>query len=207
MKILRSLNKIFLFKVLFMFCFTQNIYSNEPVDIWNINNSDNTENQEKSVLDEVKESSSILENIKNNNLSSVELEDNLDKNEKSYLAGLFDPADNDLTLSMWEISDGDNIRQIIKKINKLNLSNDAKDLYNKLILTNALPPKNNLSGDEFLKLKTNWLIKKNDLDLINKFILKNTFDLDNDLLKYYLNQNLSENNLTKACEILVKVIF
>ena len=201
MKILRSLNKIFLFKVLFMFCFTQNIYSNEPVDIWNINNSGNTENQEKSVLDEVKESSSILENIKNNNLSSVELEDNLNKNEKSYLAGLFDPADNDLTLSMWEISDGDNIRQIIKKINKLNLSNDAKDLYNKLILTNALPPKNNLSGDEFLKLKTNWLIKKNDLDLINKFILKNTFDLDNDLLKYYLNQNLSENNLTKACEI------
>ena len=55
MKILRSLNKIFLFKVLFMFCFTQNIYSNEPVDIWNINNSGNTENQEKSVLDEVKE--------------------------------------------------------------------------------------------------------------------------------------------------------
>mgnify|MGYP001255121305 FL=1 len=84
MKILRSLNKIFLFKVLFMFCFTQNIYSNEPVDIWNINNSGNTENQEKSVLDEVKESSSILENIKNNNLSSVELEDNLNKNEKSY---------------------------------------------------------------------------------------------------------------------------
>ena len=84
MKILRSLNKIFLFKVLFMFCFTQNIYSNEPVDIWNINNSGNTENQEKSVLDEVKESSSILENIKNNKLSSVELENILNKNEKSY---------------------------------------------------------------------------------------------------------------------------
>jgi hypothetical protein len=160
MKILRSLNKVFLLKILFTFCFAQNVYSNEPIDIWNINNSGNTENHEKSVLDEVKESSSILENIKNNNLSSVELEDNLNKNEKSYLAGLFDPADNDLTLSMWEISDGDNIRQIIKKINKLNLSNDAKDLYNKLILTNALPPKNNLSGDEFLKLKTNWLIKK-----------------------------------------------
>ena len=53
-----------------MFCFTQNIYANEPVDIWNINNSGNTENQEKSVLDEVKES---LQNIGIQGLTVTEI--------------------------------------------------------------------------------------------------------------------------------------
>ena len=74
------------------------------------------------------------------------------------------------------------------------MSNDAKDLYNKLILTNALPPKNNLTIDEFLKLKTNWLIRVNDLNLIKEFLLKNSEKIDQDLVKYYLEQILSNNN-------------
>ena len=54
---------------------------------------------------------------------------------------------------MWELSDGEKIIKIVEKIQKLNLSNDAKNIYKKLILTNAFPPENNINLDEFIDLK------------------------------------------------------
>ena len=51
------------------------------------------------------------------------------------MVGLYDPAQNDLSINMWEFSDGEKILEIIKKIQKLNLSEDAKEIYNNVILT------------------------------------------------------------------------
>ena len=203
MKILKLLNKILLFKILFSFLLFTNLFSNEPVDIWSINNNSNNENSiEQNNLEEPEGDSLIIQTLNNQSTTSIELDNKINVDEKNYLVGLFDPAEHDLTLNMWQLSDGEKILNIIEKLNKLNLSNDAKDLYNKLILTNALPPKNNLTIDEFLKLKTNWLIRVNDLNLIKEFILKNSEKIDQDLVKYYLEQNLSNNNLNDACQIL-----
>ena len=185
-----------------MLLFT-NLFSNEPVDIWSINNNSNNENSiEQNNLEELEGDSLIIQTLNNQSTTSIELDNKINVDEKNYLVGLFDPAEHDLTLNMWQLSDGEKILNIIEKLNKLNLSNDAKDLYNKLILTNALPPKNNLTIDEFLKLKTNWLIRVNDLNLIKEFLLKNSEKIDQDLVKYYLEQNLSNNNLNDACQIL-----
>ena len=41
MKILKLLNKIFLYKIIFLFSLSTNSFSNEPVDIWSINNNTN----------------------------------------------------------------------------------------------------------------------------------------------------------------------
>ena len=49
---------------------------------------------------------------------------------------------------MWINSDGEKIDNLIKKLHKLNLSKDAKEIYNKVILTNALPPKNGISKNK-----------------------------------------------------------
>ena len=96
---------------------------------------------------------------------------------------------------MWEKSDGDKIIQIVEKIHKLNLSYDAKNIYNKLILTNSFPPKQNINTQDFINLKINWLIKNNDLELIKEFLVKNDYENYNlSLIKYYLNQNLSCKN-------------
>ena len=203
MKILKLLNKILLFKILFSFLLFTNLFSNEPVDIWSINNNSNNENSiEQNNLEEPEGDSLIIQTLNNQSTTSIELDNKINVDEKNYLVGLFDPAEHDLTLNMWQLSDGEKILNIIEKLNKLNLSNDAKDLYNKLILTNALPPKNNLTIDEFLKLKSNWLIRVNDLNLIKEFLLKNSEKIDQDLVKYYLEQNLSNNNLNDACQIL-----
>ena len=93
---------------------------------------------------------------------------------------------------MWELSDGEKIIKIVKKIQSIKLSNDAKNIYKKLILTNAFPPETNIDLDEFIGLKINWLIKNNDLELIKEFILKNhQGEFNNKLLEHYLDRNLS----------------
>ena len=68
------------------------------------------------------------------------------------------------------------------------------------ILTNAYPPKN-ISEKEFLRFKSDWLIKNSDLDLIEDYIVSNQiFDLHPRLTKYLVDQYLSKGEIEKACE-------
>jgi len=204
MKILRLLNKKFILFFLYTFFFCNFVNSNEPVDIWNIEKKDN----EKSLSDvnenikDDEELSSATENIKKveEKISIIEETDLNPK--KNYLVGLYDPSENDLSINMWEFSDGEKISKIIKNIQNINLSNDAKEIYSNLILTNALPPKKNFSQEQFLNIKIDWLIKNKDLKLIEKFIIKNNEQkTDPRLLKFYLDQYLSIADLENACSI------
>ena len=118
------------------------------------------------------------------------------------MVGIYDPSDNDLSINMWEFSDGEKISKIIKKIKKLNLSEDAKEIYNYVILTNSFPPKKNFSKEQFLEIKIDWLIKNGDLELIKNFVIKNKKEkISPRLLKYYLDQNLSMADLENACKL------
>ena len=42
--------------------------------------------------------------------------------------GLYDPDENGLDINMWLNSDGDQLKNILKKLNKINLSDDAKEI-------------------------------------------------------------------------------
>ena len=202
MKILKLLSRnIFIF--LFSYFLTISLsFANETVDIWNLeNNKKNNEIiKKKENLDKNNNQTSI-NNLNSTNLISVEQDEKFNKDENN-LVGLYDPDENDLTIDMWERSDGDKITQIVEKIHKLNLSYDAKNIYNKLILTNSFPPKRNINTQDFINLKINWLIKNNDLELIKEFLVKNDYENYNlNLIKYYLNQNLSLAKIEKSCEL------
>ena len=202
MKILKLLSRnifIFLFSY---FLIISTSFANETVDIWNLeNNKKNNEIiKKKENLDKNNNQTSI-NNLNSTNLISVEQDEKFNKDENN-LVGLYDPDENDLTIDMWEKSDGDKITQIVEKIHKLNLSYDAKNIYNKLILTNSFPPKRNINTQDFINLKINWLIKNNDLELIKEFLVKNDYENYNlNLIKYYLNQNLSLAKIEKSCEL------
>ena len=202
MKILKLLNRnifIFLFSY---FLIISTSFANETVDIWNLeNNKKNNEIiKKKENLDNNNNQTSI-NNLNSTNLISVEQDEKFNQDENN-LVGLYDPDENDLTIDMWEKSDGDKITQIVEKIHKLNLSYDAKNIYNKLILTNSFPPKRNINTQDFINLKINWLIKNNDLELIKEFLVKNDYENYNlSLIKYYLNQNLSLAKIEKSCEL------
>ncbi len=202
MKILKLLSRnifIFLFSYFLIISLS---FANETVDIWNLeNNKKNNEIiKKKENLDKNNNQTSI-NNLNSTNLISVEQDEKFNKDENN-LVGLYDPDENDLTIDMWERSDGDKITQIVEKIHKLNLSYDAKNIYNKLILTNSFPPKRNINTQDFINLKINWLIKNNDLELIKEFLVKNDYENYNlNLIKYYLNQNLSLAKIEKSCEL------
>ena len=51
---------------------------------------------------------------------------------------------------MWLNSDGNQILNIFKNINKINLSNDASEILDILLLTNSYYPDKNITKEQFL---------------------------------------------------------
>ena len=200
MKILKQSSKLIFLLLLFSF-FTSKINSNEAVDIWNLNKEKKKE-QNISINDLKSDDEDEISQIslENKNIEILK-EENLDKN-KILLVGLYDPAENNLDIDMWTKTDGKEIIKILKKIQNMNLSKDSNSILEKVMLTNSYFPKINITSEEFLKFKTNFLIKNNDLELIKKYIIINKdIILDPNLINFYLNSYLSSSNLEKACEI------
>ena len=121
------------------------------------------------------------------------------------IIGLYDPEDYGLDINMWSNSDGDQLKSILSKLNKIDLSNDASELVKIAFLTNAFNPVKNISSEEFLKYKSEWLIKNSDLALIEEYLVKNqTINEPPKLTRYLVDEHLSASNLDKACEIFEK---
>ena len=98
------------------------VNSDEPVDIWNIDQSNKNKNTNSQNENEVDNDTNIQPV---NQVISIEEENKILEEEK-YLFGIYDPAENDFTLNMWELSNKEKILKIINKIDKINLSDDAK---------------------------------------------------------------------------------
>ncbi len=211
MKILRLLNKKFLSILILHFLLIGNLYSEEqPADIWNIdksNISQNQENENNNLGSEDENKNVIINDLKIEPQKTI-TEINLDQNfnsKKIKILGLYDPEEFGLNINMWSNSNGDQLKNIFAKLNKIDLSNDAKELMNISILTNAHHPNKNITEKEFIKIKSDWLIKNSDLSLIEEYIIKNqVFDSHSKLTKYLVDQHLSKANLQKACEIFSK---
>ena len=211
MKILRLLNKKNLPIIFFLIliCFDAKT-EDKPVDIWNIDKKE----IEKKKLDDNQilnqninnqsTQTSIYEMQSQKQIETIKLDQNLNSSEVKLL-GLYDPEEYDLDINMWINSDGDQLKSIFSKLNKINFSDDAAEIMNISILTNAYYPKNNISENEFLKFKTDWLIKNSNLDLIKEYLTKNqALDIQPELTKYFLDEYLSSYEIEKACEIFSK---
>ena len=205
MKNLKLLSKKFLLIILVLFTSINSYSSDKPVDIWNVNEEKKDQNSETSLkIDENNSSYSEMsiykKDTKNKTLSIIQ--DNSLNSKKIKIAGLYDPQDYDLDINMWSNSDGDQLKNLFKRISKLNLSEDASELMNVSILINAHYPKKNITENEFLRLKSDWLIKNSNFDLIEEYLKKNEILNDNPKLsKHYIDHYLSESKLEKACSI------
>ena len=206
MKILKLLNnKSFSILCCFFIFFSQNLSAeDDPVDIWNLeempkkeivsdNDKTQKENINKSKIYETQSYKTSLESI---------VEDQELSSKKINIVGIYDPEDNDLSIEMWVNSDGANILKIIKKVQKINLSDDATAILNLALLTNSYFPQKNINNEQFLKIKSDWLVKQQNLNLIETYLEKNK-NLDNrsNLIKYYVDYYLSRSDLGKACKI------
>ena len=208
MKKLKLLNKKYLLVITFYLFFGVAAQSEEAIDIWNIEeqkinkNIDITKsNEEKNVT---QNSIYKMQSAKDDELN-IEEDQTLILN-KIKIVGLYDPAENGLDINMWSKSNGDQILNIFKRINKMNLSKDASEILDILLLTNAHYPEINISKDQFLELKSNWLIRNSNLQLIEDYLLKNQIINDHPrLTKLLVDEYLSKSEIKKVCEIFSKI--
>ena len=207
MKILKQLSKFFVIFFLFSF-FTNTSISNEPVDIWNIEKKENTI-EEKSIKSKKGINSEIFQEIKNKDQNKNIIVNNSLITNEIKLAGLYDPAENGLSIDMWSNSNGKEIKTILGKLNSKKLSKFSEKILDVALLTNSYLPSNNITNEEFLDFKFQYLIKKKDFNLIKNFLIKNPSIKDNNkLINYYVDYYLSNSQLDKSCEIFdhVKII-
>jgi len=206
MKISKLLNKKNLLFFIFFLNFSNSV-ATEPVDIWNIdktkNKSEQTNQSTTSTTEEISEKTISIYDLNNQNANSqneVLLETNLEN--KNLLYGLYDPDENNLSIEMWNSTDGVEIKNIFNKIDSKKLSKDALDILEVALLTNSNTPIKNINKKEYYDIQKKFLIKKNDMELIKLFVEKNPkFFFNDELIKYYTNHYLSEANIKKSCEI------
>ena len=211
MKILKLLNKNFYLILLYLFLGLNSSAEEQPADIWNVDKKkieNNTQNDDLKIEIEKqskeKKEIGIYKMQSQNKNDIIELDPTLDTKEIKII-GLYDPSDYNLDINMWSNSDGDQLKNIFLKLEKLELSNDAKELMNISLLTNAFSPQKNISNKEFLEFKSNWLIKNSDLDLVETYLIKNQIiNSHPKLTKYFLDQNLSMAKIDKSCELFEK---
>ncbi len=212
MKILKLLNKKNFLILFFLFFTSIANVEEKPVDIWNI---DKKEIEEKNATNnsEISNGENILQEsiepsvfgMQNQNQKSIiNLDEKFDTKEIKII-GLYDPEDYGLNVEMWANSDGDQLENLLTKLNKMDLSNDAIEIINTSLLINAHSPKKNISDNEFLKLKSDWLIKNSNLDLIEEYLIQNQIiNLHPELTKHLVDEHLSNSKIEKACSVFSK---
>lgn len=209
MRILKLLNKkYFSIIIIFLLSSINVIAEDQPIDIWNI---------DKKAIE------TISEAISSNEITGVTAESNIynmqaDKKKSSIkldqelaskeikIVGLYDPADYGLSMDMWSNSDGLILKKLFKNIDNFDLSGDASEILNIALLTNTYYPNKNITEEEFLKFKSSWMIKESNLELIEQFLIKNqATNLHPELMKYVVDQYLSQSDVKKSCEIFSKI--
>ncbi len=212
MKILKLLNKKNFLILFFLFFTSISNAEEKPVDIWNI---DKKEIEEKNTTNnsEISNGENILQEsiepsvfgMQNQNQKSIiNLDEKFDTKEIKII-GLYDPEDYGLNVDMWANSDGDQLGNLLTKLNKMDLSNDAIEIINTSLLINAHSPKKNISDNEFLKLKSDWLIKNSNLELIEEYLIQNQIiNLHPELTKHLVDEHLSNSKIDKACSVFSK---
>ena len=211
MKILKLLNSKYLSILLtiFILCFNAKA-EDQPIDIWNIDKNivvetnSNASKKKKEPASEQIIQPSIYDMQSENQLDTVQVDSSLNS-EDVKIIGLYDPEDYDLKMNMWSNSNGDQLKYLFSNLAKLDLSEDASNLMNIAMLTNSYYPEINITEDEFLKIKSDWLIKTKNRGLIEEYLIKNQIlNLHPELTRYLIDQYLSESNVEKACEIFLK---
>jgi len=200
MKISKQLNR-FCFVLVASIILIKTTFAEEKVEnIWKTIETKDIVNEtriENSELSNTKTIQGVKIQLTNENII---VNNELDKS-KELLAGLFDPAENDLNLDMWSNSDGNEIKNLLKKINSKKLSNFSEKIMDIALLTNSYLPQNHISSEEFQNFTIEHLIKKRDFNLIKRFIIKNPNIINKEkLVRLVADYHLSNSEVEKSCE-------
>ena len=209
MRNLKLLNrKYFSIILIFLFIAFSATSEEDPVDIWSLKKK---ETSETNIIIENKQeetpSTNKIYEMQSEKKDELQIEqDQTLISKEAEIVGLYDPAENSLDINMWSNSDIIQLQNIFQDINKIDLSNDANEILEILLLTNAHYPDKSSEENFFFEIKSNWLIKNSNLELIQEYLINNQIvNQSPKLTKYLVDEYLSRSELEKACEIFSKI--
>ena len=171
----------------------------EPVDIWGKQEDQKKQSNEKDNQKDFTIESPILSGDVTKVV--IKIDENQIEERGSSIIGIFDPEENNFNLNMWSQTDGEDIKKILKRIDKLKLSKLSEDLLFQVLFTNAYSPKKNLNDEEFLKIKIDWLIKKKRIKDLETLLKNNPETGHNSkAVKFLINEHLSSADIKSACD-------
>ena len=189
----KTISLIFIFSLIFI---ESSFSEEEAVDIW----KKKEKNNQTSINSEKKKIEDKKINIKLTKPKTQIQEELPDNFKETKLYGIFDPNQNNFELSMWEKTEGQDIEGLLKRINKLNLSKTAEEVFIKTFYSYSYLPKN-MNEEKLLDLKINWMIKNKKSDLIEKFLESNNeFHNKKKLVQYLVDTNIAKANIVESCK-------
>ena len=170
------------------------------VDLWE--KKDNEEKQSDQINDEkdIKIESPVFSDEINK--LTIKIDEGKIDNDEQIIIGIFDPEENNFNLNMWSQTDGEDIKKVLTRINKLKLSKLSEDLLFKILFTNSYSPKTNLNSEEFLKIKINWLINKKRIQDLENLLKNNQKEVGKNpkVIKFLINEYLASGDVKSACD-------
>ena len=137
---LRNLSSKFLLLFFITFTLATTAMGEESLDIWNKEKLKKDKENINITEQEEKESNIDLSKIKNQSNDDIQILNKQDpeikdKESEIRLVGLYDPEENDLRLDMWSTTDGKIIKETLKRIEKIKLSEFSENIFTNTILT------------------------------------------------------------------------
>ena len=185
-----------IFGILFLI-FLLPLNSEEQIDIWK-NEKNITIDPKKEIEEKNSQSVNINQNKIKANKSIIE-ENSITENDQAKVFGIYDPAEFGFNLNMWSSTKGDDIKASIKRINKINLSKTSNEILENILLSFSYTPPN-MTEDEFVNLKLNWLIDNEKTDLVENFLVQNKeFRSKKRAVQFLVDDNISKADIKEGC--------
>ena len=131
---MKSLNLNKFLYILIFFLFSNPLFGEEGVDIWEKKN-DAIENSDIDSAQKINQNDKKIIFQNTEKVSKIDLiKASSETEEKKELYGIFDPAENNLNLNIWSRTDGNEIKNTLSRINKIKLSKTAENFFTDIII-------------------------------------------------------------------------
>ena len=198
---LKSFN---LYCLLIIFLFSTPLKSEDEIDIWKKNNTEEKQSTQINKKINKEETQKLnFDSIKTIELNQkIEITDGSlkENSQEAKVFGIYDPADNDFDLNMWSSTKAEDIKSSLKRLEKIKLSKTADEILERILMSFAYSPKG-MKEDEFTDLKINWLIKNQRTDLIENFVKQNKeFKSKSRAVQYLVDEKIAQADINEGCE-------
>ena len=198
---LKSFN---LYCLLIIFLFSTPLKSEDEIDIWKKNNTEEKESTQINKKINKEETQKLnFDSIKTIELNQkIEITDGSlkENSQEAKVFGIYDPADNDFDLNMWSSTKAEDIKSSLKRLEKIKLSKTADEILERILMSFAYSPRG-MKEDEFTDLKINWMIKNQRTDLIENFVKQNKeFKSKSRAVQYLVDENIAQADINEGCE-------